>query len=160
MKKPILFFLLASVFLPAAAQRMLSLDSCRAMALRNNKQLSVAKLKQDVALNTQKAVRTKYLPKVDVMGAYEWTSKEVSLLKESQKEEISNIGTTMATKAGESMPALLTEMVQKGLLTPQQAQAWGGFLAEKTGLGLAECLLSYQYRFTSGIHLLVVRVYM
>ncbi len=133
MKKPILFFLLASVFLPAAAQRMLSLDSCRAMALRNNKQLSVAKLKQDVALNTQKAVRTKYLPKVDVLGAYEWTSKEVSLLKESQKEEISNIGTTMATKAGEATPALLTEMVQKGLLTPQQAQAWGGFLAEKTG---------------------------
>lgn len=133
MKKPILFFLLASVFLPATAQRMLSLDSCRAMALRNNKQLGVAKLKQDVALNTQKAVRTKYLPKVDVMGAYEWTSKEVSLLKESQKEEISNIGTALATKAGEATPALLTEMVQKGLLTPQQAQAWGGFLAEKTG---------------------------
>ena len=39
----ILFSLLCSV-LPAGAQQALSLDSCRAMALRNNKQMTISKL--------------------------------------------------------------------------------------------------------------------
>ncbi len=133
MKRPIIILLFAGAFLPVGAQRVLSLDSCRAMALRNNKQLSVAKLKQDVALNTQKAARTAYLPKVDVVGGYEWTSKEVSLLKDSQKEQFNTLGTTLGAKAGETMPAMMMEMMQKGLITPQQAQAWGGFLGEKMG---------------------------
>ena len=39
--------LMAVVLLPihGEAQRLLTLDSCRAMALRNNKQMSVAKVK-------------------------------------------------------------------------------------------------------------------
>ena len=44
--------------LTASAQRVLSLDSCRQMALRNNKQLGISKLKQDVAANVRKAART------------------------------------------------------------------------------------------------------
>ena len=116
---------------PAAAQQVLSLDSCRAMALRNNKQLGVTRLKQDVALNTRKAVRTKYLPKLDVIGGYEWTSQEVSLLKDSQKESFKNLGTTVTAAVGERAPGMLTSMVQQGLITPQQAQALGGLLSSE-----------------------------
>ena len=47
------FWLFAFGFMPAGAQRVLSLDSCRQMALRNNKQLGVSKLKQDVAEPSQ-----------------------------------------------------------------------------------------------------------
>ena len=53
------FWLMAFGFLPASAQRVLSLDSCRQMALRNNKQLSISKMKQDVAANERKSARTK-----------------------------------------------------------------------------------------------------
>ncbi len=60
--------MLAGTLLPAEAQRTLTLDSCRAMALRNNKQLSMARMKEDMAKNTRKAMRTKYLPKVDAVG--------------------------------------------------------------------------------------------
>lgn len=131
MRRLFSFILLAAITAPVGAQRILTLDSCRALALRNNKQLSAAKLKQDVASNTQKAVRTKYLPTVDLLGGYEWTSKEVSLLKDSQKEQINNLGTTMASKAGEGASTLLTDMAQKGLVTPQQAQALGAYLGEQ-----------------------------
>ena len=34
---------------PIEAQRVLSLDSCRALALRNNKQLNVSKLKDQIS---------------------------------------------------------------------------------------------------------------
>jgi outer membrane protein TolC len=129
--KCLLAMLIAGTAMPAAAQRVLTLDSCRAMALSNNKQLSVKKLKQNVAENTRKAVRTNYLPKVDLLGGYEWTSKEVSLLKDSQKEQFATLGTTAAGAIGEKAPGMLTSMAQQGLITPQQAQALGGLLGSE-----------------------------
>ena len=55
----------------SSAQIMLSLDSCRAMALRNSKQLGVAALKQDMAQNLRRSARTKYLPHVSAIGTYQ-----------------------------------------------------------------------------------------
>ena len=43
-----------SCSLEADAQDVLSLDSGRAMALRNNRQMGVAKVKRDMARNTRK----------------------------------------------------------------------------------------------------------
>lgn len=81
MKKYITLIMLMGALIPAGAQaQTLSLDSCRAMALRNNKQLNASKLKKDVAYNMKKSARTKYLPKVDALGGYEWFSREISLL--------------------------------------------------------------------------------
>ena len=79
--------------LSASAQVLLSLDSCRAMALRNNKQLGVSQLKQDIAGNLKRAARTKYLPHVSAIGTYQYTSKEFSLLNNDQKSNLSNLGT-------------------------------------------------------------------
>ena len=49
------FGLVLSVLLPmtASAQRVLTLDSCRAMALRNNKQMGVARVQQEVNANLE-----------------------------------------------------------------------------------------------------------
>ena len=80
-----------------SAQRLLTLDSCRAMALRNNKQMSVSKTKQDVAANLRKSARAKYLPHVNALGGYVWTSKEISILNDDQKAALSNLGTNAAT---------------------------------------------------------------
>ena len=131
MRKLLVIYLLAGIITPAAAQRTLSLDSCRAMALRNNKQLSVAKLKQEVALNTRKAAKTKYLPKVDLLGGYEWTSQEVSLLKDSQKDMLGNLGTTASSALGEKATNMLGTLAQQGMITPQQAQALGNFMGSQ-----------------------------
>ena len=78
------------------AQQMLSLDSCRAMALRNNKQLGVSQLKQDIATNLKRSARTKYLPHVSAIGTYQFTSEEISLLNKEQKDKLSNLGTNLA----------------------------------------------------------------
>ena len=70
MKKYIAFGLLlfAVGIQNIGAQQMLCLDSCRAMALRNNKQMGVSQLKQEVAANLRKSARTKYLPHVGALG--------------------------------------------------------------------------------------------
>ncbi len=107
-KRFIGFFLLtAGIAQTATAQQLLSLDSCRAMALRNNKQMSVSRVKQEVAANLRKSARTKYLPHVNALGGYVWTSKEISLLSDEQKKGLSHLGTNVQTaignKAGEIM---------------------------------------------------------
>ena len=87
-------------------QQVLSLDSCRAMALRNNKQMSIARTKQDIAANTRKSARTQYLPKVNAVGGYVWTSKEMSILDDEKKTALNNLGTTTAAGLSSSLSAL------------------------------------------------------
>ena len=119
---------LLTICLPASAQRILSLDSCRALALRNNKQLNITRLKQDVARNTRKAMRTKYLPKVDVMGGYEYFSREISILNNDQKTALSNLGTNSVRGVSTQMNTVVTGMVERGLISPEMAQQLGTML--------------------------------
>ncbi len=79
----------------AVGQRVLSLDSCRAMAISNNKQLSISRVKKDIAKNVRKSARTKYLPHVSAVGGYMYSSRSISILNEDQKTGLSNIGTQM-----------------------------------------------------------------
>ena len=108
-------------FLPflASAQTLLSLDSCRAMALRNNKQLGVAELKQDVAHNLKRSARTKYLPHVSAIGTYQWTSEELSLLNDHQKSSISNMGTNAVGSLQGFGAGLQTQLGQLGQMLGQ-----------------------------------------
>ncbi len=95
MRRLLGFFLLAGMTQSVGAQRLLNLDSCRALALRNNKQMSISRVKQEVAANVRKAARTKYLPHISALGGYEYTSKEISILNNDQKEALSSIGTNL-----------------------------------------------------------------
>ena len=114
--------MLAASLLPAEAQQLLTLDSCRSMALRNNKQMCISKLKQDIAANTRKALRTKYLPKVSAIGGYEFVSKEISLLNSEQKSALNNLGSNLVGNITQQAPSMITNWVQQGLITMEQAQ--------------------------------------
>jgi outer membrane protein TolC len=99
----------------AGAQQLLSLDSCRAMALRNNKQIEVSRVKMDVARNLRKSARTKYLPHVSALGSYQYTSEELSLLNNDQKDRLSNLGTNTTAGLqgmGTSVEATMGQMGQ------------------------------------------------
>jgi outer membrane protein TolC len=137
MKKVFLAFGLWLAASGLYAQQVLTLDSCRALALRNNKQLRVSRLNQEVAANIKKAARTKYLPKVDALGGYEFFSKEVSLLNNSQKSALNNLGTNAVTGVGSALSnnlnSVITGLVQQGLLSPQAAQQLGALLQQQSG---------------------------
>ncbi|WP_106485186.1 TolC family protein [Bacteroides sp. Marseille-P3684] len=102
MKKLIGILLLCSVCSAAHSQTVLSLDSCRAMALRNNKELRIAREKTKSAHYERKAAFTNYLPKLSATGAYLHNNKELSLLSDDQKTTLTNMGTGLAT----AVPAL------------------------------------------------------
>ena len=142
MNRKLLFSLLVWGSVPVGAQT-LTLDSCRAMALRNNKQLSVSRVKQDVAANLRKSARTKYLPHVSVLGGYEWTSKEISLLNDDQKSTLSGLGTNLTSgiqeRAGEVMktvPQSVWDMLGTMGITPASVQQGMGNILNPMGAAL------------------------
>lgn len=92
-----MFWLLA---LPVAAQSVgetgtLTLDSCRAMALRQGKTMAIAALERDKAHYNRQAARANYMPKIDFMGTYQRTSQQVSILSDDQQAALSQMGSTM-----------------------------------------------------------------
>ena len=108
----------------ASAQRLLTLDSCRAMALRNNKQIGISKLKQDMATNVRKSARTKYLPHASAIGSYEFTSEEVSILNDGQKAALGNMGTAFGQTVQQKFGPAIAQF------QPQTQQLVGQMLNE------------------------------
>lgn len=96
MKKLFLFTMLLNTLVTVKGQGTLSLDSCRALALANNKELMISTEKMNAAYHTRKAAFTNYLPKFSATGTYMRNQKEFSLLNGDQKAALSNLGTQMA----------------------------------------------------------------
>lgn len=117
--------LLAMLSTAIYAQERLSLDSCRALALRNNKQLNIAKIKKEITQDVRKSARTKFLPKVDAVAGYEFFNKEISLLNNQQKASLSNLGTNLSINIGSNVGSLLTNLAQQGVISAQTAQQVG-----------------------------------
>ena len=110
MARAVMLGLLVLLPMSGQCQRLLTLDSCRAMALRNNKQMGLAKMKQEVNAYTRKSARTQYLPKVNALGGYLWMSKEISILNDDQKSALSNLGTNTATKLQDALSPLTSAL--------------------------------------------------
>lgn len=131
--KKLIVLLLTLLSLQVSAQRVLTLDRCRALALRNNKTLRASRMGQEMALNAQKAARTQYLPKVDAVGNYTYLSKEISLLSNKQKNALNNLGTNAVSNATD----LLTSLVQSGSISSEQAALIGEAMSKNSAVAVA-----------------------
>ena len=111
------------------AQEVYSLQKCRELALQNNRQLKISNMTVDVAENTRKAAKTKYLPRVDALAGYQHFSREISLLSDDQKNTLSNLGTNTFGQLGSQIGQNLSSLAQQGVLSPQVAQQLGQLLS-------------------------------
>lgn len=80
-----------------SAETVLSLDSCRNMAIRNNKSLKIAEANAKAASYNKKSAFANYFPTIDVSGGYLYSSREISLLNDKQKSLLPNLGTQMSS---------------------------------------------------------------
>ena len=137
----LLSFIAAAICLASPAHsQVLTLDSCRALALQNNKQLGISRTKQQMATQARKAARTKRLPHIDVIGGWMLSSDEISILSDEQKSKLTNIGTTAAGQIDpDQMKNALSQMAQAGHITPGAAQGFGqlsqGLVEQLAGFG-------------------------
>lgn len=82
--KLILSFLLVAISLPSQGEEF-SLDSCRRMALANNKRLKMANEKVEKTGFLRKESRAAYLPAIDAEASYVYNQKKLALIEEDAK---------------------------------------------------------------------------
>ena len=79
----IVFIALCAIAMASSAQ-VVTLDSCRHMALRNNKEIQQASMGIEKAAYQRKEAAAAYLPQFDLTAGYIYNSRKVSLIKEDQ----------------------------------------------------------------------------
>lgn len=132
MKKILSILLVSGIALNGYAQQLLTIDSCRTLALKNNKELRISQEKVNAAHYEKKAAFTNFLPKIDVMGGYMRTQKEISLLSDEQKASIGNMGTAAGAQLQQSLEAFATQ--NPGLAAGLQGLLLGAIGGITTGL--------------------------
>ena len=158
----LLVMFLVSPTTQAHAQRVLTLDECRTMALENNKQMQVSRVKQSIAENQRKSARTKYLPRVSALGAYEYTSRGISLLNKEQKALLNNLGEVFTSAIENEVsklpldPAKLKELAE--MAAPYVSATQGTI--DHLGQSLNEALQSNNHNTFAGAITLTQPLYM
>lgn len=116
----------------AQTPETLTLESCRSMALQNNKQLAVSREKVKQASYQKKEAFAAYLPAIDLNGAYAWNQKNLSLFDSDQNLPIKKFdpktgkyefdlvmnpetGLPMTTPAGQPIPASVAYLPKEAL---------------------------------------------
>ena len=97
MKKQIGLCMLLFCCISGFAQPVFTLDSCRNMALENNKNLKMADESIRAAGYEKKSAFANFLPGIDVSGSYLYNSKDLRLISDQQ---IANIGNSLQTVGG------------------------------------------------------------
>ena len=63
-----------------SAQQVRTLEECRELAVKNNKELQISSQKIKMSEEEKKAALTKYFPQLSANGAYMWNQKDLNLL--------------------------------------------------------------------------------
>ncbi len=138
MKKPIFIFILGLASTLGASADVLSLQQCREMALENNKTLQMASAEKRAAYYQRKSAFTNYLPKISAAGGYMFTSREISLLDDEQKQTLPHIGDGLPSGAQQMMGALAQDPQLAPLIQSLQApvgQMVNGLKTQLNGVG-------------------------
>ncbi len=150
----------------ASAQSVLSLDSCRALAIANNKNLKISNEKINAAHYQQKAAFTNYLPKISAMGTYMRNQKEFSLLNDNQKAALSGLGSTLqgGVQAGiqgaiQANPALMGNELFMQLVNALSSTDLASPL-NKVGSGIADAFRTDTRNLYAGAITLTQPLYM
>lgn len=114
MNRLLSLFMLGATFCAPIEAETLTLEQCRVLALDNNKELKIATAEQQAAHWTRKSAFTNYLPKISASGGYLFTSEEISLLSDEQKQALPHMGDVAAQTAA-AMQLPIGAMLQQPL---------------------------------------------
>lgn len=135
MKRTIYLLMLMLTALTGSAQRTLTLDECRDLALRQNKTLLIGQERVNKSTFDRKAAGTNYLPKVSLTAGYLYTSQEISLLSDEQKSKLSGMGTSMAGGITQAMGDIVQRFPELAPLVTQAGQMLPGVASSINGVG-------------------------
>ena len=97
MKRQLIYTLAVMAMIPSgvSAQRTLTLEECRQMAVGNDKELEQARTKVEMAGYDRKIAFANYLPNVSATGAYLYNPNDVSIISDATSARLTGMGTTL-----------------------------------------------------------------
>ena len=126
--------LLAAMPVTAAAQQTLSLEDCRQMAVRNDKELQQAGTQVRMAGYDRKIAFANYLPNVSATGAYIYNPNDFALISDAASDRLQNMGTTVHTMSQSIQAQLMgdiTEFIKQLSIAGMKGDAQSAALAQK-----------------------------
>ena len=103
----------------SASAQTFTLDSLRQMALRQSKTMAISQAEETKSLHQQKAARTAYLPKVALEATYMRTGDEISLLNDTQKATLPQMGTSLLQSLGPDAAVIASQYPELAALFPK-----------------------------------------
>lgn len=138
MKKPFIMLIAGLLSAVGASAEVLTIDQCRRMALENNKALQMATAQQRAAYYQRKSAFTNYLPKISASGGYMFTSREISLLDDEQKQSLPHMGDGLTAGAQQVAGSLMQNPQLAPLLQSLQGPVGSmvqGVVSQLNGVG-------------------------
>ena len=111
-----LLAVILTMALPANAQRILTLQDCRDMALENNNNLKVSQEKVNIANYDKKIAFSNYLPKVSAQGVYMHNQKDIQLLSDDKLNTMSTVGSTLQGGINSYIDPIITNLMQNPVM--------------------------------------------
>ena len=116
MKKADLIIALASLCgafaSPAAAQeaeRVLTLDECKQLAVQNSNELKTAQQKVKVAEYDKNIAIANYFPKITASGTYMYCNRDLKLISDETSQELQSAGTKLQGDVTNQVATLLSD---------------------------------------------------
>ena len=140
-------------------QRVLSLDSCRSLALRTNKQLKISRNQLLSSEYEHKVARTNYLPKIGIDAAYIWNQKSTHLLSKDTRNKLETMGNTAGAGLAEQAQMLAQQYPQ---LIPLIESLGGPMTQALNGLGkqIVDAFKTSTYNMYAGSLMLTQPLYL
>jgi len=112
MKKTLITILTITVLSStgAIAQRSLTLDECREMAVNSDRELQQAKTEIEMAGYDRKIAFANYLPNVSGTGAYLYNPNDISLISDAASASLRNAGTTVHGISQQYQQKVMTDL--------------------------------------------------
>ena len=101
---------------PIAAQRVVTLQECRDMALENNKNLKISQEKVNMANYDKKIAWANYFPTVSAQGTYMHNEKQIQLLSDDKINTLNTMGTTLQGDVNGFVDPILQNLMDNPLM--------------------------------------------
>ena len=145
----------------ATAQRTLTLEECRSLALENSRDLEQAAAKVEMAGYDRKIALANYFPNISATGAYLYNSKNISLVSDEQSATLRGMGTAV-----QGQVTSLSESLTQAILTNPSAAAeymnspmWQTVLGALSKTDISEALNAIGREVDDAFHLDIENVF-
>ena len=161
MIKPVLSALVALLPLVASAQRTLTLEECRQMALSGNKSLEQARTQVEMAGYDRKAALANYFPNVSATGAYMYNDKEISLVSDEMSAALTGVGTAVQGQLAQQVQALMQGVMTNpaAAMEYMQSPMWQTILGAMSQTDVSNALNAIGTQVDEALHLDIRNVY-